>query len=50
MLAKSQLNWSPKVELVEGLKLTIKAFRAELRNEANFHCLKALGIMSPQRE
>lgn len=48
--AKSQLNWSPKVELVEGLQLTIKAFRAELQNEANFHRLKALGIMYAQRE
>ncbi|BHF65096.1 UDP-glucuronic acid decarboxylase 1 [Sparganum proliferum] len=48
--AKTQLNWSPKIELAEGLQLTINAFRAELQNEANFHRLKALGIMYAQHE
>ncbi|KAL5968352.1 UDP-glucuronic acid decarboxylase 1 [Taenia solium] len=35
--AKSLLDWEPKVQLWEGLRLTIKAFRESLRNNSILH-------------
>lgn len=35
--AKSLLDWEPKVQLWEGLRLTIKAFRESFRNNSILH-------------
>ncbi|EUB62487.1 UDP-glucuronic acid decarboxylase [Echinococcus granulosus] len=35
--AKNLLGWEPKVQLWEGLRLTVKAFRESLHNSSTFH-------------
>ena len=36
-LAKQVLDWAPKVNLMEGLKLTVDYFRNELTRNENIH-------------
>ncbi len=47
--AKSALGWEPKVQLREGLNLTIAAFRQSLRNENGYRRLSAAEKMGMRK-